>query len=140
MLIPSNVESKLCEVIWLRSRDSQIADALAELGVSPESEFAKFYAKYWGPFRSNQTGIELLDLVEQKESVLTNTRLVRKEYNFPDQFIVVSSLLGGGVVVFETTTGKVYDVDFEGSDELLIEGKLPPTNNSWNEFLSHYFR
>jgi hypothetical protein len=139
MAIPLSVESKLSDAVWARSRDSEIANALAELGVSPESEFAAFYSRYWGPFRSNRTGVELLDIVEQEESVLTNTRTVREEYGFPNQFIVVSSLNAGSVVVFETTTGNVYDVDFEGGDALLVEGKLAPSNNSWNDFLSQYF-
>jgi hypothetical protein len=139
MAIPSNVESKLSDAVWSRSRDSEIADALAELGVSSNSEFASFYAKYWGPFRSNRTGVELLDIVEQEESVLTNTRTVREEYGFPKQFVVVSSLNAGSVVVFESTTGKVYDVDFEGGDALLLEGNLASSNDSWNDFLSQYF-
>jgi len=139
MAIPGNVELKLSNGAWHRSPESQVEAALEELGTSANSEFGSFYTKYWGPFRSEHTGMELLDIVEQAENVLTNTRAVRDEYSFPSRFVVVTSPSAGSVVVYDINTNNLYDVDFEGGDELLLSGKLAPRYTSWNDFISQYF-
>jgi hypothetical protein len=139
MAIPMNVEAKLSDELWKRKNDAGLDDAFAELGIESESEFAEFYRRYWGPFHSATLGYELLDVVEQDESVRSSTQAVREEFGFEDRFVVVSTLTGMSVLVYDVKTGSIYDVDFEGGDELLRTGELEPRWNSWNEFISIYF-
>lgn len=139
MAILESVKRKLSDDLWKRPRESDVDKALATFDLDPTSEFAEFFKTYWGPFSSHAVGYELLDLVEQEESVVSNTETVRKEFGFPNRFIVVSPLTGLSVLVYDTESGNVFDVDFEGGDELLLEGKLSPRWNTWNDFISDYF-
>ncbi len=116
-------------------------EALRELGVSDDSIFAKFYERYEGPFSSTKTGFCLLDLAtfDPIGSVLESTRSVRQTFNWPARFLVITDLLGNGVYVYETVADKVFDVDFEGGDQALVSGELPPEFDSFEAFLVWYF-
>ena len=140
MSIPKVVKMKLSNELWKRSRTSDIDEALVALRIDPSSEFAEFFKTYAGPFHSKTVGYELLDLVEQDESIVSNTKVIRAEFGFPHRFIVVSTYVGNAVLVYDTSSGKVFDVDFEGGEELLLAGKLLPRWDTWNDFLSDYFR
>jgi hypothetical protein len=43
------------------------------------------------------------------------------------------------VLVLDTVTDKVYIVNFEGGDELLLTGELKETWSSFFDFLKAYF-
>ena len=139
MTIPLSAAAKLSEPLWLRPVTSRVATVFTEFGIDPESNFAEFYSKYWGPFRSKSTGLELLDLVEQDESITSNTRAARDHYCIPKNLLVITSLLGGAGLVYNTNDGAVYDLDFEGGDEALYRGEIRPRWADWNEFLEIYF-
>lgn len=139
MSIPMAVESKLTDDLWKRGSESKIDSALESLGVDPSSDFAEFYRRFWGPFHSARVGHELLDVIEQDESVLSATQSVRDEFGFPNRFIAISTLTGNSLLVYDVDTGQVFDVDFEGGDELLLQGELDPRWRSWNEFVTDYF-
>ena len=138
-MIPFNVQQRLVDHVWLRPSSNDVLPILSNLGIDSTSDFAVFFIKYWGPFRSLNAGIELLDIVEGDESIISNTMAVREEYGFPERFIVVTSLSGGGVLVYDNINGAVYDVDFEGGDNALVSGELKPRWPSWNDFISKYF-
>lgn len=139
MAIPEVVKRKLRDAVYQRPRGSNAEDVMAKLGIDLTSEFAEFYKTYRGGFDSRKTGFELLDLEEEDESVLSSTEIVRKEFSWPIRFIVISTYLGNGVLVYDTESNNVFDVDFEGGDALLLAGKLEPYWNTWNDFLSFYF-
>lgn len=139
MSIPIVVQDKLHEALWKRGSESNASAALKELGIDSSSEFAEFFRQYWGPFHSSRVGHELLDIVEQEESIITATEAAREEFGFPGRYIVVSTLMGMSVLVYDKDSQGVFDVDFEGGEELLLSGKLEARWQSWNDFVSDYF-
>lgn len=126
---------------YVRSNPADVDDALARLGCAGAavSSLAEFYRRYAGPFTSEHTGFELLDLIDQRENVSTQTNECRREHGFPTRYLVLSNLLGNSVLVFDCQSGAVYDVDFEGGHEALKAGLLPPTWVSFDAFLESYF-
>ena len=139
MTIPGNVELRLSDQLWKRPDYKMVNEAFAKLGISDSDDFAEFFRKFWGPFHSTKFGHELLDVIEQDESILSNTETAREEYGFPDNFVILSTVLGHSVLVYDANSGLVYDVDFEGGDELLKAGTLSPRWPSWKAFISDYF-
>jgi hypothetical protein len=119
---------------------ADVAAAIGYLGLSQDSLVAAFYAKYRGVFDSANVGYDLLDLIEgQRESVLASTKVVRDKYGFAARFIVLTAMLGLAVLIYDVETDRVYDVDFEGGERLLKEGKLEPSWDSFGDFLISYF-
>jgi hypothetical protein len=139
MAIPDKVAQKLREQVWKRSSRVGLANAFTELGVPASDPFYEFYSKFHGPFRSDKIGFELLDVIEQDESIVTNTRLVREQLDFPSHYIVLTSMNGLAVLIYNLKNGGVFDVDFEGGDELLLRGELPPRWRNWWDFADNYF-
>lgn len=139
MAIPTKIEHKLSDQVWKRSNNSVLGNAFHELGVHPSDPFGEFYTSFQGPFRSSKISYELLDIIDQEESIVGNTRVVREKFEFPPRYIVLTSLNGLAVLVYDLKTGGVFNVDFEGGDKLLIEGQLAPRWPSWWEFAVEYF-
>lgn len=139
MTIPEKVQQKLGDSLWKRPIDKDVNDALSRLGVPASDDFAEFYRKYWGPFRSRAVGHELLDVVQDDESILSNTGVARQEFAFPERYIVLSTPTGYSVLVYDVESGSVFDVDFEGGDELLRAGTLSARWPSWKDFILEYF-
>jgi hypothetical protein len=139
MTVPTAIENKLSDQVWKRSSQSSSRDALLELGVSPSDPFCEFYSRFQGPFGSKKVGHELLDLCRQKESVVVNTRVVREELGLASRFVVLTSMIGLSVLIYDLDSGCVFDVDFEGGDKLLAEGRLPPRWRTWWDFAGEYF-
>jgi hypothetical protein len=139
-MIPSSVPEVLCSPVYQRAKPELVDAAFATLGVSPPPDLVAFYRRFCGPFSSETTGFELLDAVEGEPSVLTQTMVCRSVHGFVNQFLVLTDLLAGGVLVLGTTTSQVFDVDFEGGVERLHSGTLPPRWVTFSAFLQDYFR
>lgn len=140
--IPECVEKSLDIAIYGRPTD-QLADvvsAIGFLGLPKDGLVATFYSKYRGVFDSPGVGYELLDLVKgQRESVLASTKVLRDKYGFSTRFIVLSAMHAVAVLIYDVETDRVFDVDFEGGERLLKEGRLEPSWDSFNDFLVSYF-
>ncbi len=65
--------------------------------------------------------------------------MVRSKFGWPERYVVLTSFLGGGVMVYDVLTEQVYDVDFEGGDALLKDGGLESRYSSFLEFLRFFF-
>ncbi len=124
-----------------RSAIDEVAAGLGRLGVAKDSQLGAFFLRYAGPLASPNSGFELLDLIGEdgQHSVESSTALVRSRLAWPDRYLVLTGLLAGGVMVYDITTGHVYDVDFEGGDALLKDGLLEPRYPSFVEFLRFFF-
>jgi len=124
-----------------RSAVHEAATGLDRLGVSKDSQLGSFFLRYAGPLASPNTGFELLDLVGEKgqHSVESSTSLVRSRLGWPDRYLVLTSFVAGGAMVYDIPTEQVYDVDFEGGDALLKNGQLDPRYPSFVEFLRFFF-
>ena len=139
MVIPEKIERKLSDHMWKRPSQAGLEDAFVELRVQADDPFCEFFRKFRGPFSSTNVAYELLDVTAQDESIVTNTRVVRQQFGFQERYLVVSSMIGHSVLVYDSETGGVYDVDFEGGDKLLADGKLASRWQSWWKFADEYF-
>jgi hypothetical protein len=124
-----------------RREDPKIVEeAAASLGASLPKPLLDFYKRFRGPLGSNLIGYQLLDLVEENPSVLSLTNECRTQFSFPAEWIVISDLNAGALLVLDCRSNRVYDVDFEGGIELLKEGALEPRWTSIEGFLIEFFQ
>ena len=135
------MEIELDSSAYKRSNSSRVDEAIAKLHVYPSADFLEFYKAYEGPFSSEKTGFELLDICEPSDnSIVSSTIMCRDQYELPRQFLVVSNYLGNSVLVYDTESDKIYNMDFEGGDELVKLNKLEPQFRSFGSFLGWYFQ
>jgi hypothetical protein len=137
--LPAEVRRRLTDPAYRRRDVAPVHEALAALGASVPETFRRFYEQFAGPFGSERTGFALLDLCDQDPNIVSVTGICRKKYGWPATFLVLTELLGNSVLVLEATEDRVFDVDFEGGDRLLLNRQLPPAWSSFNEFLGFYF-
>jgi hypothetical protein len=122
-----------------------VAAQLKQLDVSPPASFVNFFAEHEGPFGSNRTSFELGSLCDDSgndndpHSIPALTRICRSVHGWPQHFLVLTNMVADSVMVYDTQRDLVFDVDFEGSDELLKAGTLEPTFDSFDAFLQWYF-
>lgn len=138
-LIPQQVIDCLSEKKYFRQDKDLVDQALNRLMVD-HPLFRSFFETYEGSFWSEHLGYELLDIVDGSETVETSTDTCRAQFGFPPQFLVLTQLSTGQVVVLNVDNDKVYEVDFEGGEKLLLSGELPPRWMSFEDFLRDYFK
>lgn len=136
--VPEVVERILDGAVYLRHDHAAVDYALNNLGASHDL-LAKFFRRYEGPFWSEYLGCEMMDMVEGGETVTSMTEGCRRMFGFPASIIVLTKISAGQVVVLNQSDDKVFEVDFEGGDALLRQGKLRPRWNSFRCFLEEYF-
>ncbi len=59
--------------------------------------------------------------------------------DFLKKYLVLSEMSANAILVLDSVTDKVYSVNFEGGDELLLSGELEETWPTFYEFLKEYF-
>ena len=104
-------------------RESPVERAeLERIGISADSEFGLFFARHHGPFGSTVTQFLLLDLLDQDptDSVMTATSVIRERFGWPDRYFVISDMLAHAVLVYDTTSDRAFNVDFDTDNDLLI--------------------
>ena len=137
--LPDRLDEVLGEKIYKREDSNLVKEALIRLGVDASDTFQEFYNQYAGPFWEEHVPFELLDIVDEANNIELYTLISRKEHCFPKQYLVLSELSANAVLVLDTVTDKVYIVNFEGGDELLLKGKLKETWSTFFGFLKAYF-
>ncbi|MGG3928305.1 SMI1/KNR4 family protein [Metabacillus fastidiosus] len=137
--LPDELHTALKEDIYKRENRDDVYSVLARLNVTASPTFVEFYKKYSGSFWGNSVPYELLDLCEDINNIESYTEICRKEHCFPDIFLVLSELSAGAALVLDSVTDKVYEVDFEGGNESLLNGSLKACWPSFYEFLKDYF-
>lgn len=101
--------------------------------------FQEFYTQYAGSFWEEHVPFELLDIADEENNIESYTLISKKEHGFQKQYLVLSEMSANAVLVLDTVTDKVYIVNFEGGDELLLKGELKETWSSFFDFLKAYF-
>lgn len=139
-LFPENVSRNLSNSIYQRMDKNCVSQNLQYLDVEVNKNFKQFYETYEGPFSSNFLGFELLDLCNQETNIRSQTEVCRDIHRFPKRFLVLTELLGGEILVYDSETDFVFQVDFEGSDAEFLEGRLEPRWKSFYDFLNDFFR
>lgn len=137
--LPNEVLRRLLDPAYKRGSAARVAEAIESLGVPVPEAFRSFYERYQGPFSSEGTGFGLLDLCEHVPNVVQATETCRREHGWPAQLVVLTELLGNSVLVLDANRDRVFNVDFEGGDQLLLSRQLPPSWSSFREFLGYYF-
>jgi hypothetical protein len=113
--------------------------ALSSLSIPGTSLVASFFMQYRGGFYSPKFGHELLDLVDGAENVLQMTDDCRTLHGLETRFVAITTMVGLSIYIYDIVTDEVFDVDFEGGVELLVERQLSPKWRTFSEFLVAYF-
>ena len=138
MTLPDRLDDWI-PALYTRSDKDAALHGLASLKIDPASDFARFFIRYEGPFGYPEFGHEFLDLVSQTENILSSTRLLQEHHHTPAHLLVISTMVGLSVLVYDVSKDHVYDADFEGGLTELLEGTLEPAWASWSEFLTVFF-
>jgi hypothetical protein len=124
-----------------RRENPEAIDAAAEsLGASLPTFLVDFYKRFRGPIGSDVVGYQLLDLIEDNPTVASLTVECRERFGFPFEWVVISDLNAGALLVLDCKSKRVYDVDFEGGVERLKEGEIEPSWESIEDFLAEFFQ
>ncbi len=138
--LPKGLEQILSDDIYKRQNKNEVGEALERLDVKVSETFKEFYETYIGSFWEETVPFELLDIVDEpNRNIETYTNICRNEHDFPKHYLVLSEMSTGTVIVLDSETDKVYKVNFEGGQELLIRGELNESWLSFYEFLIEYF-
>lgn len=137
--LPDAVHRSLLKPVYKRQEKEKVKEAFEKLGVNVLDVFKEFFETYQGPFRSSNTGFELVDLFDIDPNIISLTQICREQYGFPKKFLVLTDLLGGGAIAYDTEKDYVFNIDFEGTEQDLILGKLNPDWISFYDFLNYYF-
>jgi len=136
--IPASVLNNLSSAVYARLHMEVVSKALEQLGVEHQL-FQLFMERFEGPFWNVASGYELLDLVEGNPCVMLSTFECRAEFRFPTHYLVLTALSANQILVLDSLLDYVYEVDFEGGDQLLAKGGLEPRWRSYSSFLTEYF-
>jgi hypothetical protein len=137
--LPDKLDQVLEEDIYKREDKNKVKETLTNLGVAVSDTFSEFYYRYAGPFWEEHIPYELLDVVDEENNIESYTIIARNEHGFPQKYLVLSEMSANAVLVLDSVTDKVYSVNFEGGDELLLSGELKETWPTFYEFLKEYF-
>lgn len=138
-ILPVKLHKVLEDDIYNHEDKGEVDEKLLNLDVEVSDTFREFYYRYAGPFWEEHVPYELLDLVDDDINIESNTLIVREEHKFPSKYLVLSEMSANAIIVLDSVTDKVYSVNFEGEDELLIKGELKENWTTFYDFLKEYF-
>lgn len=128
-------------VRWLRGnedpgyasyrRDNRSSDLalLAELGIATSCELGYFYLEF-GP-ATVRGWYELCEL----DSIREATDFAHDELGVPRHFLALSGTEGQGILLYDTRSGAIYDVEFGQFEDLQGDVK-EPVAGSFSEYLA----
>ena len=112
--------------------------ALRDLDISLESEFAQFFQEYKITlFQSIVSDEALCDIAEPTPEIKAGTQFVHEVWELPENFICFTTVEGEGGYLYDKVDGSVYDFEL-GKREELISGRMKPRWNSFFEFMTWY--
>jgi hypothetical protein len=121
-----------------RTKVVEVEQALAELGVNPNSEFSEFYREYKITlFESSKSGEYLCDICEPPGEMAMSVDFAHKSWGLPDNFICFTSCEGEGGYLYDKNTGKIWDFSLATRQDF-IDGKEQPRWDGFFEFMIWY--
>jgi hypothetical protein len=138
-MLPTKLKQKILVSMSGRQNPTLVDQAVSDLGVALPEDALEFYRLFPGPMGTDTMGYQLLDMVNDNPSVKSITQVMRKKFNLPAEWLAISDLLAGGLLIFNTKTNEVYDVDFEGTLERVLGGRASPTWTTFTELLEVFF-
>ena len=140
-MIPESIIKYLAQDgdVVLRKDALQAFQALMQMEIDKESEFGEFYTRYRGGFISSEPRPELLDIAGPAiPAIPDQTAYVLDRYELPEEFVALTSDESEGMYLYNKNNKSVYDFSV-GQSQDLINGKIQPRWNSFNEFLEWFF-
>ncbi len=138
--LPNCLEEVLEEDIYIREDKDQVNEVINRLGVEVSNTFREFYHRFAGPFWDEHVPYELLDIIDEENNIEYYTIIARQELGFPNKYLVLTEMTANAALVLDSVTDKVYSVNFEGGDELLLNGELKESWPTFYVFLKEYFK
>ncbi|PFZ55215.1 SMI1/KNR4 family protein [Bacillus wiedmannii] len=138
--LPNCLEEVLEEGIYKREDKDQVNEVINRLGVEVSNTFREFYHRFAGPFWDEHVPYELLDIIDEENNIEYYTIIARQELGFPNKYLVLTEMTANAALVLDSVTDKVYSVNFEGGDELLLNGELKESWPTFYVFLKEYFK
>ncbi|MBI3562431.1 MAG: SMI1/KNR4 family protein [Gammaproteobacteria bacterium] len=115
-------------------------NALADLNIPIDSEFAEFFLTYLTPpCRSKLSDEVIYDIADPTPEIVAETRFVHDVWDIPDNYICFTSTEGEGAYLYDIKTGKIWDFALVNRTDFLA-GKIKPRWNGFFEFLIWYLR
>ncbi len=112
--------------------------ALVELGIPADSEFAQFFHEYAITlFGSDVSDEELVDIAEPTFRIAAGTRFVHEVWELPARYVCFSTCQGEGGYLYDKESGAVFDFSLATRDAF-VEGREPPLWRSFFEFMRWY--
>lgn len=136
--IPARVVSALADSVFSRRDARCVAEVLARLAVAPSLEFVEFFRHFTGGYRSEKHNRLLLDLCEGRPTIVDQTILGRRHLHFPAHLLVLTEPEANSLLVLDSNTNEVYEVDLAGGDTMLLTGELNARWPSFFEFLADF--
>ena len=138
--LPNCLEEVSEEDIYKREDKDQVNEVINRLGVEVSNTFREFYHRFAGPFWDEHVPYELLDIIDEENNIEYYTIIARQELGFPNKYLVLTEMTANAALVLDSVTDKVYSVNFEGGDELLLNGELKESWLTFYVFLKEYFK
>lgn len=138
-MLPIELLDLLRDEPFQRISFDKVAESLRILGIDESSEFAEFFTKFRGPIGSDVISFELLDLYEEDPNILGSTIYARGEFDLPDNYILITNLLAGGALAYNSSDGGIYEIDFEEGLDMIANNEIPSKWGSFVEFLTYFF-
>ena len=103
-----------------RSNPEIVRNALLELGVSLESEFAEFFLSFAITlFLSDVSDEELCDIAEPTEQIKVGTEFVHEVWGIPENYICFTTAEGEGAYLYDKVSGGVWDFELASRKRFL---------------------
>jgi hypothetical protein len=113
---------------YLRQNEAEARTLLKAAGLAVNSEIGEFYLEHGA-----DTVRGWYDLLEVDE-LADATGYAHEELGVPARFVALTGTEGQGIVLYDTASHAVFDVEF-GQFDALADGALAPIAATFSEFL-----
>lgn len=121
-----------------RSDRSKAEEAVADLGVPLDSEFAWFFTNYLIELFVSPVSFESIrEISEPSTEIKSGTEFAREVWELPARYICFTTCQGEGGYLYDKESGAVFDFSLAKRDAF-VEGREPPRWRSFFEFLHWY--
>lgn len=124
--------------IVARSDRSKAEDALNDLGVPLDCEFAWFFTNYMIQLFVSPVSFESIrDVSEPSTEIKYGTEFAHEVWELPERYVCFTTCEGEGGYLYDKESGAVFDFSLATRDAF-VEGRESPRWRSFFEFMSWY--
>jgi hypothetical protein len=115
-----------------------VENGLAKLGIASNTQLANFFTTYSAHLLGGRHYKELLDPASPPDEMIDQTKYVHENLDIPLDFVALTSHEGEGMLLYEKSSGAVFDIGYEDIDQL-VSGALQAKWPSFDAFLQTYY-